>query len=222
VTAGAPTAEDADVPAAGSTISLLAVHRDVVAMAELESWSASPTGLVVTSHVTTTPEIAQLLDGQRTWASASTQHTGTLVVFEGIARQTRPDQPGSLRLDGVSVIAREHRRAEPRADVPCEVALQVGQAPARSVRVIDLSRGGCRVEFPEPDMLSVGDTAMAELTLPDGTAVRTGSQVLRLDHERRQVVLRFADLNESDAAALSRAVLGQLSSSGGSPVPADA
>jgi exoribonuclease II len=215
-------AVDDDVPEAGSTVSLLSVHRDVVALAELESWSASPSGLVVTSHVTTSPKMARLLDGQRTWASAYTQQTNTLVVFEGVARQSRPDQPGSLTLDGVSLIAREHRRAEPRAQVPCGLELRVDQASRGSARVIDLSRSGCRVELSEPGALAVGETAVAELALTDATVVRVSCQVLRLDDRRREAVLRFGDMTDTDAAALRRSVLAQLSASGGSPLSAGA
>jgi hypothetical protein len=222
VTEGLPVVEDVDVPAAGSTVSLLCATRDVVALAELESWSASPSGLVVTSHVMTTPEVAQLLDGQRTWASAYTQQTNTLVVFEGVARQERPDQPDSLTLDGVSVVAREHRRAEPRAHVPCDLELRVGEAPRGPARVIDLSRSGCRVELSEPGALAVGETAVAELTLTDTSVVRTSCEVLRLDDRRREAVLRFGDMTDADAAALRRSVLAQLSASGGSPLPAGA
>lgn len=222
MTAGPHVAEDADVPAAGSTVSLLATSLDIVAEGELASWSASPTGLVVTSEVLASPEIAQLLDGQRTWASAHTQLTSTLVVFEGIARQTRPDQPGSLRLDGVSMIAREHRRAEPRAQVPGDLELRVDQAPPATVRMIDLSRSGCRVQLPAPDTLAVGQTAQAELSLSGDTVVRTSCQVLRLDEGSREAVLTFGDLSETDAAALRRSVLARLSASGGSPLPAGA
>jgi hypothetical protein len=71
-------------------------------------------------------------------------------------------------------------------------------------------------------MLSVGDTAMAELTLPDGTAVGTGCQVLRLDEGSHEAVLTLDDLSDADAAVLSHSVLAQLTASGGSPVSAGA
>lgn len=215
-------AEDLDVPAPGSTVSLLSTSRDIVASADLESWSASPSGLAVTAQVTTTPQVAQSLGGERTWISAHTEQTNTLVVFEGIARQTRPGQPGILRLDGVSLIAREHRRAVPRAQVPCDVELHVDQGSPGTARVIDLSRGGCRVRLPEPDLLVVGQTAVAELTLPEDRVVRTSCQVLRLDDRRQEAVLTFGELSDADAAALSRSVLAELSASGGRPDAAGA
>lgn len=217
-----PAVNDADVPAAGSTVSLLSTTRNIVVLAELDSWSASPSGLVVTIHMTTTPESAQMLNGQRTWASAYTQHTNTLVVFEGVASQMRRDRPSALTLDGVSVIAREHRRFEPRAQVPCRIELDADEGHRVTVRTIDLSRSGCRVELPEPDTLAVGQVAVAELTLTDATVVRTNCEVLRLDERRREAVLRFHDLTDVGAAAISGSVLAQLSGQGSSPVTASA
>lgn len=222
MTEATDTADDLDVPAAGSPVWLLASSRDVAAVAEVESWSASPSGLVVTSHLVMHPEIARMLDGQRAWVSAYTRLTSTLVVFEGMARQTRPDQPGRLTLDGVSMIAREHRRAGPRAHVACEVDLRVDEGRGGAARTIDLSRNGCRVRLREPDVLAVGETAVAELTLPDTTVVRTSCRVLRLDESQREAVLTFGELSDTDATAVTRAVFTQLSASGPASVPAGA
>ena len=209
--------DDLDEPVAGSTVSLLCSTRDVVALAELESWSASASGLVVTSHLTmATPEIAELLDGQRVWASTYTQRTNTLVVFEGLASRARPDRPSLLTVTGISVIAREHRRFEPRAHVPCDIDLRVDEAHPVTARTVDLSRSGCRVELGEPDSLSVGDIAVAELTLGDAAVVRTSCEVLRLDERGSQAVLGFRGLTDSDAAAISRSVFASLTPTGGS------
>lgn len=222
MTEALPAEDEGDVPAAGSTVSLLSTTGNVVVLAELDSWSASPSGLVVTIHMTTTPEIAQLLNGQRTWASAYTRHTNTLVIFEGVASQTGPGRPSALTLDGVSLIAREHRRVEPRAQVPCHIALELDEGHRVTARAIDLSRSGCRVELSEPDTLVVGGMAVAELTLPDARVVRTSCQVLRLDVRRREAVLQFRNLSDTEAAAISGSVLAQLSSQGNSPVTASA
>jgi hypothetical protein len=222
VTEPVPVVDDADVPATGSTVSLLATARNMVVLGELDSWSASPSGLVVTMHMTTTPEMAQLLNGQRTWASAYTQHTNTLVVFEGVASQSRPDRPSALTLDGVRVIAREHRRFDPRAQVPCRIELDADEGHRVTARTIDLSRSGCRVELPEPDTLAVGEMAVAELTLTDATVVRTSCEVLRLDERRREAILRFHDLTDAGAAAISSSVFAQLSAQGSSPVTSSA
>lgn len=210
-----------DEPASGSTVSLLCSTRDVVALAELDSWSASASGLVVTSGMTTTPELAQLLDGERVWASTYTQRTNTLVVFEGLASQSRRDQPAMLTVTGVSVIAREHRRSEPRAHVPCEIDLRIDEARPVAARTVDLSRSGCRVELGEPHSLAVGDTAVAELTLGAAAVVRTSCEVLRLDERGRQAVLGFRDLTDADAAAISRSVFASLTpSASATPRPA--
>lgn len=222
MTEALPAEDDADVPAAGSTVSLLSTTGNVVVLAELDSWSASPSGLVVTIHMTTTPENAQMLNGQRTWASAYTRLTNTLVIFEGVASQTRPDRPSALTLEGVSLIAREHRRVEPRAQVPCRIELELDESRRVTARAIDLSRSGCRVEFPEPDTLAVGDLAVVELTLTDATVVRTSCEVLRLDERRREAVLQFRNLSEREAGAIRGSVLAQLSSQGNSPVTASA
>ncbi len=202
--------DDLDVPAAGSTVSLLCSTRDLVALAELESWSASASGLVVTSHLTTTQELAQLLDGERVWASTYTQQSNTLVVFEGLASQARQDRPELLTVTGISVIARERRRFEPRACVPCDIALRVDETRPVTARAVDLSRSGCRVELSEPDSLAVGDRAVAELTLVDAAVVCTSCEVLRLDDRGTQAVLAFRDLSDSDAAAISRSVFRSL------------
>lgn len=213
-----PAVDDADVPPVGSTVSLLSTAQDILVLGELDSWSASPSGLVVTVHVTTTPEAARLLNAQRTWASAYTQHTNTLVVFEAVARQSRPDRPSTLTLDGIRVIAREHRRLDPRAEVPCRIELDPGEGHRLTARTIDLSRSGCRVELSEPDTLAVGEMAVAQVTLTDATVVRTSCEVLRLDERRREAVLRFHDLTDAGAAAISGSVLARLSAQGSSPV----
>lgn len=215
------TSAEQDVPQAGSTVSLLSVRRDVVALAELESWEASPSGLVVTSHISTTPETAAMLDGERTWASTYTALTSTLVVFEGLASRTRPDRPGHLSVSGVSVIAREHRRSEPRASVPCGVRLRVDSAVEVTGRALDLSRSGCRVELERSDDIVVGDLATAELVL-DETVVRTDCRVLRLDEDRRQAVLQFEGTDDSGMAALSRSVFRRLSADSASALGAEA
>jgi len=200
-----------DVPLAGSTVSLLSIGRDVVVLAELESWDASPSGLVVTSLITTTPEIAAMLDGERTWASTYTPLTNTLVVFEGVASRARQDRPDQLVISGVSVIAREHRRAEPRAHVPCGVRLHVDQSLEVTGRTLDLSRSGCRIEVDHADDLVVGDLATAELVLDDATVVRTDCRVLRLDEASGQAVLQFEGMDDTGMAALSRSVFSRLS-----------
>jgi hypothetical protein len=210
VTGALQADDDLDVPAPGSTVSLLSARRDTVALAELESWSGSPSGLVITSHMTTSPEIAQTLNGQRAWACTYTQRTNTLVVFEGLVSQARPDRPELLTLTGISVIAREHRRADPRALVPCHVALRVDEAEPISARTVDLSRSGCRVQLPESDSLAVGELALAELTLTDATVLRTSCEVLRVDERRCEAVLRFVDLTDPDAAAITRSVFAEL------------
>lgn len=161
-----------------------------------------------------------MLNGQRTWATVYTEHTNTLVIFEGVASQTQSDRPSALTLDGVSLIAREHRRLEPRAQVPCHIELGVDKGHSVTARTVDLSRSGCRVELPEPDTLAVGETAVAELTLTDATVIRTRCDVLRLDESRREAVLQFGDLTDSEAAAISGSVLAQLRSQGTSSVTA--
>jgi hypothetical protein len=221
VTTSQHTPQEQDVPLAGSTVSLVSLGRDVVVLAELESWDASPTGLVVTSHVTTTPEIAAMLDGERTWASTYTPLTNTLVVFEGVASQAREDRPGRLVISGVSVIAREHRRAEPRAQVPGDVHLRVEEADDVTGRTLDLSRSGCRIEVARSDDLLVGDVATAELVLDDSTVVRTDCRVLRLDEGSRQAVLQFEGTDTAAMAVLSRSVFSRLSAEGPvQPAPA--
>ena len=222
MTARQHTEDEQDIPLAGNTVSLLSLSRDVVALAEIESWDASPSGLVVTSHVTTTPEVAAMLDGERTWASTYTARTNTLVVFEGVASQARADRPELLVINGVSVIAREHRRTEPRAEVPCEVRLRVDEHDNVTGRTLDLSRSGCRMEVDQPDDLVVGDLATVELVLGDRTVVRTDCRVLRLDHSSGQAVLQFEGMAEPDMAALSRSVFRRLSADSAGSVGAGA
>lgn len=211
VTAGADQ-DGQDVPVTGSTVSLLSATGDVMTLAELVTWSTGPAGLTATAVLATTRETAEMLDGHRVWASLFTEVTNTLLVVQGVVRRSRADRPAELVLTGMTGIAREPRRVEPRAALsrPVRVALEDATEPVQG-QTVDLSPSGFRLDIAEPSRLRVGEVVTVEVDLDEGTVLRAAGRVSRFDEQRHQPVLRFLGLTRSEEVAISRCVYTALS-----------
>ncbi len=198
----------ADAPAVGSAVTLLPVSVDGVWVGEVASWTSSPTGLVVTSEVSTTSDAVRVLNVQRVWVSARTERLDTLVVFEAIAQARGAD---TLTLTGVVAIAHESRRRAVRAATVWPVVVDVpsGGQPIRT-HTVDISRSGCRIALPAGQDLPA--QAAVELVVEMGRQepIRASGDVLRVDVERGEAVVRFAELDPADGGRIERLVLGQL------------
>lgn len=201
-----------DVPVPGSTVSLLSASGDVMTLAELISWSTGPAGLTATAVLATTRDTAETLDGHRVWASLFTEVTNTLLVVQGVVRRSRADRPAELVLTGMTGIAREPRRVEPRADLarPVRLSLEPSAEPVLG-HTVDLSPSGFRLEIAGAGQLRVGEVVTVEVDLDEGTVLRAAGKVSRFDEQRKQPVLRFLGLTRSEEVAISRCVYSALS-----------
>lgn len=208
-----------DIPVPGSTVSLLSSSGDVMTLAELVSWSTGPAGLTATAVLATTRETAELLDGHRVWASLFTEITNTLLVVQGVVRRSRADRPAELVLTGMTGIAREPRRVEPRANLsrPVRLSLEPSASLVRG-HTVDLSPSGCRLEL-EGEPLRVGEVVTVEVDLDEGTVLRAAGKVSRVDELRRQPVLKFLGLTRSEEVAISRCVYSALSGAASAGAP---
>ena len=210
---GAVGQQENDIPVPGSTVSLLSSSGDVMTLAELVSWSTGPAGLTATGVLATTRETAEMLDGHRVWASLFTEITNTLLVVQGVVRRSRADRPSELVLTGMTGIAREPRRVEPRAALsrPVRLALEAAAAPVKG-HTVDLSPSGCRLVLDTGERLKVGEVVTVEVDLDEGSVLRAAGKVSRVDEQRQQPVLRFLGLTRSEEVAISRCVYSALSS----------
>lgn len=202
-----------DAPAPGSTVSLLAASGDVMTLAELVTWSTGPAGLTATAVLATTRETAELLDGHRVWASLFTEHTNTLLVVQGVVRRSRADRPAELVLTGMTGVAREPRRVEPRAAVTHRVRLaSEPMTPPMQGHTVDLSPSGCRLELESGQLPHVGEVVTVEVDLDERTVLRAAGRVSRVDEERQQPVLKFLGLTRADEVLINRHVYSSLGS----------
>ncbi|MFD0483121.1 PilZ domain-containing protein [Kineococcus sp. GCM10028916] len=173
----------------------------------VRSWTAGAAGLVITSHVSATPDTVEALDGQRVWVSTDAGDSGSVTphaVFQAVAQAHRDDE---LALTGVMLLASETRRGAVRApaSVPAHLTMAEGVA---DVRTIDYSRTGMRIEGAM-DMPAHTDVDVS-LELGDGFEVHARGEVLRVDEESGEAVVRFVELEEGAAQALERSVLSEL------------
>lgn len=172
------------------------------------SWTAGAAGLVITSYVSASPETVEALDGQRVWVSTDTgDDTGAVTphaVFQAVAQAHRDDE---LALTGVMLLAAETRRSAVRAPAAVNAHLTTAEGVA-DVRTIDYSRTGMRIEGAV-DVPAHADVEVA-LDLGDGLEVHGRGEVLRVDEESGEAVVRFVELEEGAAEALERSVLSEL------------
>jgi hypothetical protein len=214
---GNPAAEDVPVP--GSTVSLLSASGEVKALTELLSWSTSPSGITATAVLATAPETAELLDGTPVWASLFTGLTDTLLVVQGVVHRAQTDRRGELVLTGITGIAREPRRVEPRAPVSRPVRLGAERSRTVAGHTVDLSPSGCRLALPTVADLQVDEVVTVEVDLDERTVVRAAGKVSRIDRRQRQPVLRFLGLTPTDEGAIGRCVYAALGSGTGGQGP---
>ncbi len=197
-----------DVPAAGSPVTIVPVGVDGMWVGEVASWTASPGGLVVTSEVVTSEDAVEVLDGQRVWVLARTRVSDSLVVFEALARMR---QATIVTLTGVIAIAHEPRRRAVRAATVRPVLVEVASGgETMRAHTVDLSRNGCRIALPPGQTLDAHSKVDLHVDLGADARVTASGEVLRVDDERRQAVLRFSELAPEDGSRIERLVLGQL------------
>jgi hypothetical protein len=173
----------------------------------VRSWTAGAAGLVITSHVSATPDTVEALDGQRVWVSTDAGDTGSVTphaVFQAVAQAHRDDE---LALTGVMLLASETRRAAVRAPASVTAHLTTAEGVA-DVRTIDYSRTGMRIEGAG-DVPAHTDVEV-DLELGDGLEVHARGEVLRVDERSGEAVVRFVELEEGAAQALERSVLSEL------------
>ena len=202
-----------DGPAVDTTVTLMPTTTDgsepgtAWHTGTVRSWTAGAAGLVVTSHVLTEPRTVEALDGQRVWVSTEAGDDGHVVphaVFQAVAQAHRDDE---LTLTGVMLLASETRRGALRApaSLPVHLTTESGVADARTV---DYSRSGLRLEG---DGLPAGGTTVdVSLALDEGLEVHGRGEVLRVDAETGEAVVRFVELDSGAAQALERSVLTEL------------
>lgn len=181
-------------------------EREQTLRGSLSTMDVGGSGLAVSA----TAEVARTADigSQPVWVMA--KHDGTVIVFHGLARQTRSS---FVELTGLSAPLEEHRRAFPRAAVSltCEMAHQRGdqQHSLGASRVLDISRRSCRVEAPTAETPEKG--AYVHLTLDlDGQRLALPAVVQRVDKRTGQIVLGFVAVSPNDAERLDRLVLSRL------------
>ncbi|MEZ0166439.1 PilZ domain-containing protein [Kineococcus sp. LSe6-4] len=173
----------------------------------VRSWTAGAAGLVVTSHVATSRATVAELDGQRVWVSTDPGDGSDVTphaVFQAVAQAHRDDE---LALTGVMLLASETRRGAVRAPVSLPAHLTTTDGVA-DVRTVDYSRTGMRIEGAA-DVPGGADVEVA-LELADGLEVHGRGEVVRVDEESGEAVVRFVELEEGAAEALERSVLTEL------------
>ncbi len=105
------------------------------------------------------------------------------------------------------LLASETRRGAVRAPASLPAHLTTTEGVA-DVRTVDYSRTGMRIEGAA-DVPGGADVEVA-LELADGREVHARGEVLRVDEESGEAVVRFVELEEGAAEALERSVLTEL------------
>ncbi|WP_432572011.1 PilZ domain-containing protein [Kineococcus sp. SYSU DK005] len=190
------------MPTTGTTERAPRVHTGTV-----RSWTAGAAGLVVTSHVSADPGTVEALDGQRVWVSTEAGEPGAVVphaVFQAVAQAHRSDE---LALTGVMLLASETRRAAVRVPTSLAVHLTTPEGVA-DARTVDISRSGLRLEAQ--DLPAEHTEVDVALELDEGLEVHARGEVVRVDDEHHEAVVRFLELDEGAAEVLERSVLSEL------------
>lgn len=202
----ASTGTGPDHPAAGAGVTLLPTATATTHTGTIRSWTASPSGLVVTSQVSTSPRAVRELHGKRVWVSARTEVSDSLAVFQAVAQAHRDDE---IALTGVMLVAQEVRRGAVRVRTQRPVHLTSGTASADATTV-DISRSGCRLTTGGLEALEPHASVALSFTLPDGVHLDARGEVLRNDPDTGEAVVRFVGLETSDEETVERAVLTEL------------
>jgi hypothetical protein len=208
------------VPDVGSAVSLLPVSAGRERTGTLSDWSVGPAGLVVTASITLTEDAVHALSGRRVWARVESDD-GQVRVLEGVA--VAGVERTELGLTGVLALAEERRRTAPRVETTRAVRVSLEALALRhasDAHTVDLSRTGARLRMPAATMeeaVSGGAVVEVDIAVGQDETVTAGAEVIRVDHERGELAVRFVDLAEEDAARLDRAVLTELSAQRAAP-----
>lgn len=168
----------------------------------VRAWASTPDHVV--ARIQAAAEAVTHLDHHQVWLSTVSRNGDEhgITIFAGKALAVARE---SLDLEGVVRLTDERRRQAVRA--PGGTATIPAQAGSeRTVAVRDISRGGVRLQLDDAE-LAYDEPLDLTLHLGGGASVDVQGHLLRVDHEGRVAVLRFADLNVDAAAALDRYVL---------------
>ena len=216
----ASTTQGSAAPHVGSTVSVLPVSAGRERVGALSDWSVGPAGLVVTASITLTEDAVDALTGRRVWARIESQDGGVRVL-EGVA--VAGIEPTELGLTGVLALAEERRRTAPRVETSRAVRVSLEALALRhasDAHTVDLSRTGARLRMPAAsteDALAGGAMVEVDIAVGLDETVTAGAEVIRVDHARGELAVRFVDLAEEDAVRLDRAVLSELSAQRAQP-----
>jgi len=197
-----------DHPQVGTDVVLLPKDGGTAIVGVVRSWSQGPASLVFTGYVDVPRPGADKLTGKRVWARATTP-SGATVVFETVARATTVS--GELGLTGLTMLAHESRRTNPRASARRNIVIAAGAGAPLEAATEDLSRSGCRVAQLPEQPVAIGEILEIDLRLDDGNpAVHTSAMAVRAAGPG-QLALRFLDLQPCDGERIERLVFSGLS-----------
>lgn len=208
--ASTEVSEGEDQPAVGAPIVLQPAGSGGSRPGTVHSWTAGPSGIVVTSRVEVDPDVVPDLAGVRVWASVRTQRTATLVVIGGVAQET--GRPGQIALTGVTSVAREHRRAAVRAHARRAAHLRLPDESVIATHTVDLSRMGARIALPHGQHLETDVDVTMSMELEQGETVTVSATVLRSDDEAGHAIVRFTELGQGDRDLIEDDVLAYVQS----------
>jgi hypothetical protein len=192
---------------AGGEVTLLPVDLDSgLQRGVITHWLTGPAGLIVTIGVRTSREAAAMCSGQRVWISGREAADEELIVLEVIARRASDQDDTTLILTGVLPLARERRRSAVRAATRHPATLTYPDGTTAQGVATDLSRGGCRIDVNQPDLVrSVGVTAEVRIELPHNRTFVLLAEVIRIDTQTGELGMRF-EPTEIDLAPIDRLV----------------
>lgn len=194
------------VPRAGSRLAVMSQRDGASFEATVQAWDLSDTGLVVRALMTVSAEAVVLLADGQVWVSRPADGERGVTIFAGVAQ---PVDSTTLEVTGVVALVREQRRRAPRTATPAGVSVSSTDR-IRQLRAIDLSRGGVRVALGADWDLHLGEHVELDVVLDDGSTVKAGGEVTRVDERAGQAVVQFDDLPPATAARIDRFVLLRL------------
>lgn len=191
--------------APGRAVSLLPRTGGPSWPATVREWDA--TGPTVSVALDTPEGTVGALDHHQVWLSTvGPDSTGAgVTIFIGRARSLAG---GGLQVDGVVRMADEPRRTAVRAAYGTVTLIPPG-GPERTVRCIDVSRGGTRLPIG-PEGWTYDDPVDLVVHLDSGRAVNAVGRLLRVDLEQHVVVLQFETLTDVEGVELDRYALSRL------------
>jgi PilZ domain len=193
-------------PAAGTPVSLLSHNDGRPFAATVQTWMNSDSALVVIARVAAETDAVRELADQRVWMTVPENQRG-FTVFSGLAQ---PADATSLDITGVALLVHEPRRDAARALTTAQVSISAQDRSPRQLRGVDLARGGVRVALTSLTELLLGDQVTLDVHLEDGMSVPATGQVIRVDEQVREAVVRFDELPTDLGTHIDRYVLLQM------------